>query len=725
MRDGYASDDEETEGGSPLSLADVLAALRRRMWAIAAFVVLVTGGAILYSLTLPNRYEAMATVQIDQRNKKITNIEGVISDLKADAATVDSEVEVIRSSAVSLKVIELLNLREDAEMTGTAPGYFGRLLGRQAIPYREEAPPAGGYDPVLAEFDSRFSAARVRNTLVMEIRFRSADPVKAARVVNTIAEVYVANQIEAKRKASEEATGLLDDRLRTLREKVATAEREVEAFKSANNFFDADGQSLIDRQIAREMETIVRAKSEAAEAKARYEQARRFMLDGGESSSIAEVLRSNLIATLRDDLTKALRREAELATKYGPRHPEMQKVAADVAKAQQELNAEAQKIIRNLRGEQDIAAERVRTLERNLDALKAQITATKDLQWRLRELEREAAASRQLYETMLTRNKQTAETLGMHVADSRVVEVASAPAFPVGPKRKQIAILAFLGSLVGSMGLVLLLELMAPGLSRPEDVERAIAAPVLTMVPFLRRDADGLGDDLRALRAMIAMPRGSLAEAIRSLRHEVDRRAPRDRARVISLSSSLPDEGTTIVAANLALHYAILGCRTLLIDADLRRAELTGRLGVTGRPGLLDILEHRARPDDAILRDSRTGLAVLPASSGGEPSVSAAEILSSPQLGALFDRFRSEFDVIIIDAPPLLPVVDARLLADEADQIVLVVTSRKTPKPLVRRAVQLLGVNRAKLAGVVMNKVEQAVESRNYDAAPRPVRAAA
>lgn len=724
MRDGDAMDEDEAEAGSPLSLADVVAALRRRMWAIAAFVVLVTSGAVLYALTLPNRYEAMATVQVDQRIKNISNVEGVISDLKADGPTVDSEVEVIRSSAVSLKVIDLLNLREDAEMTGTAPGFFGRLLGRQAVPYREEAPPPGGYDRVLAEFDSRFSAARVRSTLVMEIRFRSADPVKAARIVNTIAEVYVANQIAAKRKASEQATDLLDDRLKILREKVAVAEREVEAFKSANNFFDADGQSLIDRQIAREMETIVRARSDAAEAKARYEQARRFMLDGGESSAIAEVLRSNLIATLRDDLTKALRREAELATKYGPRHPEMMKVAADVATAQQELNAEAQKIIRNLRAEHDIAAERLRTLERNLEALKAQIAATKDLQWRLRELEREAAASRQLYETMLTRNKQTTETLDMHVADSRVVEVASAPAFPVGPKRKQIAIMAFLGSLVGSVGLVLLLEFMAPGLSRPEDVERAVAAPVLTMVPFMGRDAGGLGDDMRALRAMIAMPRGSLAEAVRSLRHEVDRRAPRDRARVISLASSLPDEGTTIIAANLALHYAILGFRTLLIDADLRRAELTGRLGVAGRPGLVEVLERRVRPEDAILRDSRTGLAVLPASSGGELAVSAAEILSSPQLGGLLDRFRREFDVVVIDAPPVLPVVDARMLADHADQIVLVVTSRRTPKTLVRRAVQLLGVNRAKLAGVVMNKVEQAVESRDYEA-PSSLRNAA
>lgn len=724
MRDGYDSDDEGAEAGSPLSLADALSALRRRTWAIAAFVVLATSGAVLYALSLPNRYEALGTVQIDQRNKRITDIEGVISDLKADAATVDSEVEVIRSSAISLAVIERMNLREDAEMTGTAPGYFGRLLGRTAVPYRAEAPSGAGYDAVLAEFDSRFSAARVRSTLVMEIRFRSADPLKAARIVNTIAEVYVAAQIEAKRKAAEDATGLLDDRLRSLRTKVAAAEREVETFKSANNIFDADGQLLIDRQIAREVETLVRVRTEAADIKARYEQARRFMLDGGESGAIAEVLRSNLIATLRDNLTKALRREAELATKYGPRHPEMLKVAADVAKAQQELNGESQKIIRNLRSEHDIAAERVSALERNLETLKGQISTTKDLQWRLRELEREAAASKQLYETMLARNKQTAGTMGMHVADSRIVEVASAPAVPVGPKRKQIAVLAFLGSLICAMGLVLLLELMAPGLSRPEDVERAIAAPVLTMVPMLQRDTDGLGDELRSLRAMIAMPRGSLAEAIRSLRHEIDRRAPRNRARVISLSASLPDEGTTIVAANLALHYAMLGNRTLLIDADLRRAELTGRLGVSGCPGLLEILERRVRLEDVVLRDSRTGLSVLPASSGGALTVSAAEILSSPQLGDLFDRLRRDYDVIVIDAPPLLPVVDARLLADQADQVVLVVTSRRTPKPLVRRAVHLLGANRAKLAGVVMNKVEQAVESSSYDGAP-PARAAA
>lgn len=721
------TDDGEEGGGAPISARDVIAVLRRHAWLIVGLVALVTSAAVVGSLMLPNRYESFAIVQIDQRSKKIVDIEGVVSDLKGDASTVESEVEVIRSRMIALRVIDQLKLREDDEFVGPSPWQrrlmrWGLVSAPEPVPAAEQEripvtgsphvaafdarePGEPAIDPVALEFDSRLMVGRIRNTLLIEIRFASADPLKAARIVDAVADTYIRSQIEAKQQATLAATGLLDGRLKGLRDKLAEAERQVEQFKAAHNIFDSEGQTLAERQLAREMEGLVNARSEAADAKARYEQARRMMIGGEDPETIADVLKNGTVRLLRDELSKALRREAELATKYGARHPEMQKVAADVAKAQSELNIEIGKIIRNLRTEHDVAVARTHQLEAGLERLKQEVAASKEHQWRLRDLEREAAASKQLYEAILSRNKQTAETLGLQVADARLVEPASVSMKPASPNRKKLVLLALIGSLISGIGIAFVLEFAHPGAARVEDAERALDAPVISMLPMLT-SADGVVEPLKALRAMLADPGGTVAEAIRAMRHEIDRGSKAGEPRVILLCSSFPGEGKSVIASNLALHFAQLGRRTILIDADLRRAALSRDLGITERPGIVELLDGRALPEDAILRDQRSGLFVMPAATRAGAPQAAAELLSSPQMARVLRDLKSRFDVIVLDAPPLLPVIDARVLADQVDQIVFAMTWRKTSKALARKAVKLLGANRRKLVGIVLNKVD-------------------
>lgn len=722
---GPRSSGQQENRESEFGLADVLAVLKRRGKLVALLVVVATivTAAVVY--VLPNRYEASATVLVDPRKRTIVNVEQVVADLRVDTPTIESEVEVLRSASVAMRVIDALRLREDPEFN--APGPVKSALMRAGLargPSSEppnvlaaaESPAFEGIDrllaveperdELLAGFLDRLKVQRVRNTFLIEIRFSSVSPVKAAKVANAIAEAYVKEQLEAKTKAAESAMKVLEERLGTLTLKLREAEQRVEMYKAENNIFDAEGQLLSEKQLARAMEQTVQARTVTAEARAKYEQILRMRERGESRSTIADVLQSHTVRLLKDNLSKISRREAELVTRYGPKHPEMAKVRAELSDAQTALNTEVDQIIANLKTEYEVALERERTIGRALAQHKDQQIVSKDAGVRLRELEREASTSRAVHEAFLARYKQTAETLGLQQPDARVVEAAAVPLKPVGPKRKQMVLMAFAASLMLGFGLAFVYEMAQPGIKRTDEVERALEVVHLASLPDLARGGPGSVTALKALRQMATAPTSVFAEAIRTARHEIDARRWSAGPRLILVAGSVEGEGSSVVAANLAHAYATGGVRTVLIDANLRKPVLSHELLPDRRGGLGEHLGGLLKLDDVLLRDPAIGLCFLPAHAGIMPGPSPAEALASDRMQRLLGQLRERFDVIIVDVPPILPVVDARVMADQADQIVLVMGWRSTPRQLVRRAVHAFGPNMHKIAGVVLNRVD-------------------
>jgi exopolysaccharide transport family protein len=718
------------DGGGLLSLERAVSAVRRRLHLVGLVTGLIVGITIAIVLMLPNRYDGVAVIQIDPRKKSIANVEGVIADLRADAATVDSEVEVLSSRAVALKVIDVLKLREDPEFRKPAP--FTRLLEMfqlgQLLPSkpseadtltgrRLDTDPIGSLigttepgtyvperDEVAAAFEDRLRVGRVRSTLLIEIRFSSEDPVKAARIANTIAEVYLDDQLSGKKHAAGFATRLLEEKISELKDRVSEAERKVAQFKSDNSIFDSEGHILSEKELARIMEQAVLARNATAEAKARLELGERLQAAPDGTATISGVLGSDTVRVLREQVALVQRRLAEVETRYGPLHPELQKARADAQEARSQLLAEIARLVANLRNEFEIAQRREMQLIQTLTTLKEKESGTKEASVRLAELEREAATSRQLLEAMLVRYKQTSEIQDLQLPDARIIEQADVPLYPAGPKRKQWVLVAFIGGLLFSVGLAIALELATPGVSRPEDVERALEVAHIGSLPLLVAHP-GHSNRLGVIRSVLADPRGVYAEAVRGVRHEIDIRRPPSRSRVILIASALPGEGADALASNLAHHYAMTGERVLLLDGDTRRAPLTRSLAPERRFGLLDILQHRAPLEQAVLRDSASGLHFLPAFGPSPVEQARPELLGSEHMVEVLADLKRQFDTIIIDSPPLLPVVDARILANFADQIVFVMTWRKTPKQLAKRALATLGRNHDKIAGVVVVSV--------------------
>ncbi len=732
----------EESGGGAFSFERAFNAVRRRLAQIAGITAAATLLAAAFAISLPNRYEGTAVVQIDPRKKTISQIDNVVEDLRGDSASIDSEVEVLSSRAVALKVIDLLGLRNDPEFrSGSAVRRIFGFLGLGGyLPAEERSPQAASAatatrldedpngtrvgrvqpgeitperDELAAAFQDRLKVSRVRMTLLLEIKFTASDPAKAARIANTIAEVYLANNLANKKQASGFATELLEGKLAEMQQRVAEAERKVAMFKADNNIFDTEGNVLSEKELSRLMEQTVTARSTTAEAKAKFENAERLAKTPGGTATIAEVLDSNTIRQLKESVAAARKREAELATRYGPRHPEMQKVQAEVSEVSAQLEEEVERQVANLRNEYVVAERREMQLRQALTTLKEQEATTKESSVTLLQLQRDAATSKQLYESLLARYKQTSETQDLQLPDARIVEQADVPLYPSSPKRKQIVLLGLFAGLILGLVLALGFEFAAPGVSHPDDVERSLEVAHIASVPALAAEG-AAADPLRSIRLVLAEPRGIFAESVRGIRRELDMRHRSGGARVIMVASSLPGEGTDVIASNLAHHYAMTGQRVLLADGDLRRAPLTRKLAPQRALGLLDTLVRQQPVESAILHDTASGLYFLPAMSPTPLETARPEMLASRRMAETMQALKSQFDVIIFDAPPLLPVVDGRILADYADQIVFVTTWRHTPKQLAKRALASLGFNHDKVAGVVMNSVAQHALEESY-----------
>jgi uncharacterized protein involved in exopolysaccharide biosynthesis/Mrp family chromosome partitioning ATPase len=716
MLDGQQYQGGEEQEGFSISIGRLVNALRRRWWIILLIVGLVGVVSAAFLSLMPNRYTAVALVQIEPRDKKIAPIDSVIPGLKGDTVTIESEVETLRSRTLLLKVIDKLDLRRDPEYVG--PTEWQKLLvslGLARAPAQDQgtAPVPAGLDDgqprrdwIVAIVQSNLMVGRVRNTLVMSIEYTSTSPAKAMRIANAIADTYIEAQLEAKQEAQRRATVMLSERVATLAEKLARSEERLTRFMGDNNIYITEGHELLEHQLTREMEETVKAQANVSQVRARYQKVQQMMRDGADVESVSDVLNSHTIRLLRDGLSKSERRLAEAKARLGPKHPTMAQIRADHALARQALKLEVAKIIANMRQERDIAESREKKLAARLAALKEQIKQSKEQQVKLRELMRDVEATRQLYEALLSRSKQTAETAGLQYSDSRILEYAGVPLGAAGPKRKRIFAMILLVALAGAIGGVILVDLLQKGFADPAEVDRVLQHDTIAAFPLWPGGSSVARDVWRGARQVAAQPMSAIAESTRQLRHELDREARHDQPRLIMIASALASEGRSHVATSLAYSYAASRVPTLLVDGDMRFGKLSEALGLAGYPGLLNALAGERNSFDTILSETTTGLSFMPAMAHRRPDLAAPELLAGPRFARLVGELKSEFAVIVIDAPPLLPIVDGRAMATVADEIAFVTTWRRTPKALARRALETLGDDEDKVAGIIVNEIE-------------------
>ena len=711
---------EEGGGASLPSLDDILRLLRKRKLIIGVTTALCGLASLGILSQLTPQYLATATVFIDPRDHNIANMKQVTSDLIANTPSIESETEIIHSTSVAGRVVDDLKLGDDPELTKPSgltvalKGMIKKLIGKEEpvhagslaelIDATAEAKP--GSDSVIDSFLGRVSAERVRETFLIQVGYKSTDPDKAARIANAIADVYVQMQIETKMHAAEQATVWLDRQIGEMRDKVYKTEQAVAAFRSAHNLFDSEGHPLDEREVARQMEQLTLSRNRTADSRAKFQQAKQILENSADISTLGDVLKATSVTALKEQYADSLRQQAAAASHYGALHPTMIKANAQVDSARRELRMEVERIVTNLKSEAEQSEHAEAELAANLVHLKDALSGKNTENVRLRELERESNAAREVYEGFLKRIQETQQQQDLQAPEARIVNRAATPGAPVSPKKNLIIAGGFGGGLGLGLILALVIEFLFPSFVRTTEIERGFKLRHITTIARFAKSRPSAPTSLAELRAILVAPHSALSQSIRTIRVAVGRQRQDRQPQTVLVTSSLDGEGKSVIASNLALHFAMSGVRTLLIDCDLSGEGLSRLLMPAGGLSLYDCIMTRLPVRNAIVREAATGLHFLPGITREHGSITPAELLASPLTAAAFKKLAREFEIIVLDGRALLSTVDSRLLAELSDQIVFIHKWGDTTQSAARQALRALGGSLGKVTGVVLNQVE-------------------
>jgi polysaccharide biosynthesis transport protein len=688
--------------------------LRRRIWLIASLCVLLTALVGLVVVQLAPSFTAETLVMLERGEQKVVDIEAVLSGSPTDSETVQSEVEVLRSRNLVRRVVEKLALSENPEFNPSLrpPGLAEGLLDFQAwMPESVYSVVFTGVANELSDgateqereainvvdvFLERLSVQARRNSRVISISFKSGEPRLAAEVTNELADLYLVQQLEAKYEATRRATSWLNTRLADMKIRVERAEQSVEAFRSQAGLVRGSTATVASQQITELNTELVLSRTKRAQAQARLRQVERLVSSANGVDSAAEVLASPLIQKLQEQLAEILGKRAELATEFGEKHPRMIQVRAEAKDLQRKIEREVKKVVQSLRNEVGVARAGEQTLQASMNQLESRAAGLSGKEVKLRALEREASAERALYETFLSRFKETGAQEDLQQTDARIISKADIPIKPSFPKPLLIIGSAFIASLLLGISLVLLLEQLDRGYRSMDELERLGGIRPLGLVP----EVSGI---LKAPEQVIVdRPVSAYAEAIRTLHTSLAYSMNQEAPKTLLLTSAMPKEGKSTIAISLARLTARAGLRVALIDGDLRRPTLNRRTKLPRSPGLVEFLQHEVELSEILIRDPQTEAIIIPS---GRETDQASELLASPRMGMMMKELNKVFDLVIIDSPPILAVADTRILARLADQTVYVIRWARTRREVADEGIRQLREGGVPLAGAVLSAV--------------------
>ena len=648
---------EDRDNSDAIDLRQLQDFFWRRWKLILAAAAAVMALAFLVLLTIAPRYTATAQVLLEPRKEKVFGADNILPELNLDSGNIDSQLAVIQSINMLRRVVEKEKLTADAEF-GQAPpaGLLSLLLGLFASGDAQQTALAKPDDAIppdvlrsIGRLRNALEVTRVNRTYILSIAVTSADPAKATRLANAVADAYVVDQLDARYDAAKRASTWLADRMEGLQDQLRQSEQAVAAFRKEHNL-QATGSgdnkiTISDQQLSDLNGKLIAARADVAERRAKYEQAVNVTTHGGNLQAIPDVVRSNVISSLRTQQAEVARKEADLSAHYGDQHPLVINTRAERRDIERSISAEVQRILVNLKNDYDVAKSREDSLQASLYEVTGQTGQDNGVAVRLRELERLNTANKTLFDNFLSRTNITREQASFEEREARVISPATKPSAPSFPKKGLVEALAGVVGLLLGVGGSVALDMLNSGFMTPRELEDKVGYPVLAAIPLLAEKDRKVDDEIvDPSRYLIAKPLSRYAEVVRSIRVGIRMADVDNPAKVILITSAIPDEGKSTLAQSLAFSAVRAGERVLLIDCDLRHPSPSKYFGLEDKPGLVDFLTNSVPFEDVIARQN--GLTILPA---GMKSQNPPDLLGSARFKHLVEKLREVFDYIIID----------------------------------------------------------------------------
>lgn len=706
----------ETAGsseGDRLNFRSLASMFRRRLGTFIAVFLTVLVLGILLTLRQTPIYTASAQVALNARVDQITPV-GTTDKMPQSQVPsegyVDTQTAIFISEGMAAKVADKLKLASSPEFTTqpVATGLLARIFGLFG-PAEVPAPitPAEARRSAIDYLRSGLTAVRTGTTYAIDLSFRSEDPVEAARIVNAYAEEYTAGALVERQGEASSNLQLIAQRTNQARQVAQSDTNAVQAYRNSRGLLTTSGSTLTEQEISSYNQAVAAARAQWEDDKASLAIASQQLRSGSMGDDVGAALGSGVISSLRNSQTEARGNLAQLTARYGQLHPDVLKAKSQLNAVNEQISAEIKRIISNLDAKQQVSGQRLQSLVGTLGRAQGNLAANNRALPGLTDLEKRAEASNALYESYLSRLKELTAREGTEQADASVLTLATVPTRPTSPNYILNAVLALALGFGLGLAAAFIREMAFSGITTGDDVEHRLGVRYLGTVPTLSSLKGGRGET--PATAVVNDPMSAFAESFRSIRASLQF-AGAKRGQVIAITSALPQEGKTTTSICLARSMALSGDRVLLVDCDLRQHGVSRFMQKEeGRPGLSEVLRGTAKLEDALVTDEASGMFVLPVAN---KSVVDAELLTGNEMDALLATLRADFDLIVIDTAPILPIADARLVLGKADMAVFVVRWRSTPDHAIRSAFRLLPTEHVRLAGIILTRVNMRKQSR-------------
>jgi len=691
----------------------------RFRWSILsiAFIAAIIG--TLNALSATSLYQAHARLLVKFNQPNISNIQQ-FEATPLHWLFFETQGDIIKSRAVAERVVEKLGLNTGtpsvSENEATRPTDVAKFKQRirdwlaeirtwmpeefqprKRLPIDEEGQRAAFINRVLGGV----SVTGGKESEVLIVSVVSADPQLAANTANAFAEAYIDFGLDTRSTNVQQATSWLGNRIEDLRKKVTESERALREFQAREDLVDTENRERI---IAAKLGTLttelIKAQSRRSEAEGRYSQVTAPLERKGDYESLATIINSpNVIEAHRTKITRE-QRISELSERYGHKHPKMIAAKADLGEAKRRLAVEVEKAVDSIRKEVDREAAQEKQLRAMTAQQQLEMRKVSGKAFKLKQLEREVEANRHLYEVFLTRFKEADVADKYDVSNARIIDRAIVPTTPFKPDRKRMVIIAIvIGCGVGVL-LAFLRNHLDNTFKTKEEAENFLKLPVIGMLPRIR--SNPLKNNPFE-RLVLSEPRSPFAEAINDIRTAILFSRIDAAPKVVLITSAMPGEGKTTLASNLALAFARRG-RTLFIDADLRKGRLEELSRLKNHPGLTDLLSGQCTSNEAIVADVEAENLFLLTAGTSPPN--PLEVVSSKRFADNLASLRKDFEYIVVDGTPLLPVSDSIVLARIVDVTVMTVKSDDTTREVALEALKRLQGSRIRPSGVILQQVD-------------------
>ncbi|WP_313199132.1 polysaccharide biosynthesis tyrosine autokinase [Rhizobium sp.] len=720
---------KEHEPGLPDIDLDQLMAAFRRQWrrvALSMFVVTILGGC--YALTAVPEYTASTSVLIDSDNSQIMQQLSASGGVIDDEGAVLSQIELMKSIAVATKVVDKLNLPNNVEFMGGGRGRFSETLtiirsmvnpkrwfGSNTEQLPNSDPDQRKRREAIDRILNNVGVARLGRSYVIVVAYTAKSPQLATVIVSAIAEAYLNDKLDAKYDATRRAGYWLQDRVEELRQRSLESDLAVQKFRAANGLLVANDKLVSDQQLTELNSSLIAAQADTAKSQARLDRIQSIINSGQTDAIVTDALESSVINAMRQKYLDASKRESEISSRLGDQHAQSVRLRQEMDEYRRLMFEELRRIAASYQSELDVAKSREQQLIESVRRATDVNVNASETQVQLRELERTADSYRNLYQTFLQRYQEAVQQQSFPITEARVVSPPMPPEKPSKPRVTFIlAISAMLGLLLG-LAQAAFSEFRDRFFRVGEQVRDVLGMEYLGAIPLVKRTKQQETSERLSRSALstnnsiasfaVQHPLSPFAETLRSARIAIDLHVLNKPKKTVGVISALPGEGKSTVAVNLAKSLARSG-KTLLIDADLRNPGATRMLAQHADGGLLEVMLDNKPVTSLLLTDNETGLKFLPAVVKRRVPHSS-ELLTSPKMTELLAQMSTEYEYIVLDLPPLGPVVDARAISGRVDSFLMVIewgeTSRKVVRDVLRSEPQIS----SRCVGAVLNKVDE------------------